>query len=36
MWHREKCWQALLFNNSQGMKSLADLYSKKRKGHTKK
>ena len=36
LWHREKYWQALLFTNSHGMNSLADLYSKKRKGYRKK
>ena len=32
LWHRGKCWQDLLFTNSHGMNSRADLYSKKRKG----
>ena len=36
LWHREKYWQALLFTNSYGMKSLADLYSKKHKGFRNK
>ena len=36
LWHREKYWQALLFTNLHGMNSLADLYSKKRKGYRKK
>ena len=36
LWHREKYWQALLFTNSHGMNSMADLYSKKRKGYRKK
>ena len=35
-WDREKFWQALLFTNSYGMNSLADLYSKKRKRYRKK
>ena len=36
LWHREKYWQALFFTNSHGINSLADLYSKKRKGYRKK
>ena len=36
LWHREKYWQDLLFTNSHGMNSMADLYSKKRKGYRKK
>ena len=36
LWHREKYCQALLFTNLHGMNSLADLYSKKRKGFRKK
>ena len=36
LWHREKYWQALLSTNSHRMNSLADLYSKKRKGYRKK
>ena len=36
LWHREKYWHALLFTNSHGMNSSADLYSKKRNGCRKK
>ena len=36
LWHREKYWQALLFTNSHGMNSMANLYSKKRKDYRKK
>ena len=36
LWHREKYWQALLFTNSHGMNSMADLYSNKCKGYRKK
>ena len=36
LWHREKYWQALLFTNPHGINSMANLYSKKRKGYRKK
>ena len=36
LWHREKYWQALLFTNSHGMNSMANLYSKKHKDYRKK
>ena len=34
--YRGKYWQAVLFTNSHGMNSLADLYSKKHKVYRKK
>ena len=36
LWHREKYWQALFFTSSHRLNSMADLYSKKRKGYRKK
>ena len=32
LWEREKYWQCQLFCNTHGMNSIADIYSKKRKG----
>ena len=35
LWHKEKYWQSQLFTTTQGMNSLKDLYSSKRKGYRK-